>query len=61
MSLVSHAVKECVLGGGQTNLKVTPNHHLQHQKQLSVRNVPVSVHIVNLERDWVWPSVNRGS
>jgi len=43
-----------------TNLEVTPNHHLQHQEQLSVRYEAVSVHIVDLERDYVHPSVNSG-
>ena len=43
-----------------TNLEVAPNHHLQHQEQLSVRDVAVSVHIVDLERDWVRPSVSSG-
>lgn len=46
------------LCGGRTNLEVTPDHHLQHQKQLSVGDVPVSVHIIDLERDWGRRSVN---
>lgn len=43
----------------ETNLEVTSHHHLQHQKQLSVGDVTVSVHIVDFERDCVRTSVNR--
>jgi len=49
-----------LLCGRGTNLEVTPNHHLQHQEQLSARDVAVSDHVVDLERDWVRPSVNSG-
>jgi hypothetical protein len=31
--------------------EIRPNHHLQYQEELSVRDEAVSVHVVDLERD----------
>jgi hypothetical protein len=32
-------------------LQITANHHLQHDEQFSIADVPVSVNIVDLERE----------
>ena len=37
--------------GGLSNLEVIPNHHLEHEEELSVGNVSIPVHIIHLERD----------
>lgn len=34
-----------------TNLEIVPNHHFEHQKQFTVGNVPISIHVVHLESD----------
>jgi hypothetical protein len=44
------------------NLEVAPTiiDHLRHQEQLSVGDEAISIHIKDLERDWVRLSVNSG-
>ena len=36
---------------GSSNLEVISNHHLEHEKELSVGNISIPVHIIHLERD----------
>lgn len=35
----------------KTYFEIVANHHLEHQEQLSIRDEPIPVHIIHLERD----------
>jgi len=37
--------------GDGTNLQIVAHHHLEHEKQLPIRDEPVAIHIVDLERN----------
>lgn len=33
-------------------LKIVANHHLEHEKQLSVRDETIAIHVVHVEGNW---------
>jgi hypothetical protein len=50
-----HIVKRLAICAGSTwytDLEIAPHHHLQHQEELSIRDVTIPVDVINFESDY---------